>query len=62
MGLHFVTKEIVPKEQSMFYSKLFELRQTGDYDDLYTLTKDEVEPLIEMAQKYIEVLDSLLAK
>jgi uncharacterized protein (UPF0332 family) len=62
LGLHFVTKEIVPKEQSMFYSKLFELRQTGDYDDLYTLTEKEVEPLIEMARRYIEVLESLLAK
>ena len=62
LGLHFVTKEIVPKEQSMFYSKLFELRQTGDYDDLYTLTEEEVEPLIAMAQRYIEVLESLLSK
>jgi uncharacterized protein (UPF0332 family) len=62
LGLHFVTKEIVPKEQSMFYSKLFELRQTGDYDDLYTLMGEEVEPLIGMAQKYIEVLESLLTK
>lgn len=62
LGLHFVTKEIVPKEQSMFYSKLFELRQTGDYDDLYTLTEEEVKPLIDMAQRYIETLESLLAK
>lgn len=46
----------------MFYSKLFELRQTGDYDDLYNLTEDEVRPLIGSALEYIEELEILLHK
>ncbi len=61
-GLNFVIKGIVSKEQSKFYSKLFELRQTGDYDDLYNLTEEEVEPLIGSALKYIEELEILLKK
>ncbi|MBB3187221.1 HEPN domain-containing protein [Microbacter margulisiae] len=59
-GLNFVATGIVPKEQSKFYSKLFELRQAGDYDDLYRLTSDEVSPLIELAYQYVEVLEALI--
>src|ERR1035437_8085324 len=61
-GLNFVVKGIVSKEQSKFYSKLFELRQTGDYDDLYNLTEEEVEPLIEQALNYIQEIEILLKK
>lgn len=39
-----------------------ELRQTGDYDDLYNLTEEEVKPLIEPAREYIKVIESLLEK
>jgi uncharacterized protein (UPF0332 family) len=59
-GLNFVNKGLVPKEQSKFYSKLFELRQTGDYDDLYNLNGEEVKPLIPSALQFIEVLETLI--
>jgi uncharacterized protein (UPF0332 family) len=59
-GLNFVAKGIISKDLSKFYSKLFELRQTGDYDDLYNLTEDEVQPLIGSAIRYIEELEMLL--
>ena len=45
-GLNYVTKGLVSKEMARFYSKLFEMRQTGDYDDLYNLTEEEVKTLI----------------
>lgn len=60
-GLHFVTKDIVSKEQSRFYSKLFEMRQTGDYDDLYILTEEDVKPLIEPAKSFIVNIEGLLS-
>lgn len=59
-GLHFVNNGIIPKDQSKFYSRLFELRQTGDYDDLYAVTEEEVKPLIEAAREYIKVLELLI--
>jgi uncharacterized protein (UPF0332 family) len=59
-GLNFVLTGIVSKEQSKFYSKLFELRQTGDYDDLYNLTEDEVKPLIEPAKLYVKEIERLV--
>jgi uncharacterized protein (UPF0332 family) len=61
-GLNFVLKGVVPPELSRFYSKLFELRQTGDYDDLYNMTEDEVKPLIEVASTYLEFINVLLTK
>lgn len=59
-GLNYVTKGLVSKEMARFYSKLFEIRQTGDYDDLYNLTEDEIKPLIELSQKYIDELESII--
>jgi len=61
-GLNFVTTGIISKEDSKFYSKLFEIRQTGDYDDLYNLTEDVVKPLIEPAKIYIQNIETLLKK
>jgi uncharacterized protein (UPF0332 family) len=60
-GLHFVTTGIVAKEQSKLYSKLFEMRQTGDYDDLYNLTEEDVKPMIEPAKIYIQEIESLIS-
>jgi uncharacterized protein (UPF0332 family) len=59
-GLNYVTKGLVSKEMARFYSKLFEMRQTGDYDDLYNLTEEEVKPLIELSQKYIQEIEYLI--
>ena len=61
-GLNFVIKGLVSKEQSRFYSRLYELRQTGDYDDLYNLTEAEVRPLIVSARNYINEHELLLKK
>jgi uncharacterized protein (UPF0332 family) len=59
-GLNFVTEGVVTKEMARFYSKLFEMRQTGDYDDLYNLTEEDVKPLIELSKKYIDSIETLL--
>jgi uncharacterized protein (UPF0332 family) len=59
-GLNFIAKGLISKEHAKFYSKLYELRQTGDYDDLYNLTEEEVKPLIVPARKFIETIESFL--
>lgn len=59
-GLNYVTKGLVTKELSKLYSKLFEMRQTGDYDDLYNLSEDEVQPLIDPAKFYIQEIEKLI--
>ena len=33
IGMHFVSKGLLPKEQGKAFSRLFEIRHSGDYDD-----------------------------
>jgi uncharacterized protein (UPF0332 family) len=51
---------IGPKESGIFYSGLLDLRQTGDYDDLFHLTEEDVKPLKYSAEKYIDELLNLI--
>jgi uncharacterized protein (UPF0332 family) len=37
------------------------MRQTGDYDDLYNLTEEDVKPMIEPAKIYIQEIESLIS-
>lgn len=60
LGMHFIKKGIVSPDSGKFYSKLFELRQTGDYDDLFNLSESEVKPMISDSEKYIEELINLI--
>jgi uncharacterized protein (UPF0332 family) len=41
-GLHFIKTGIITKELGKFYSDIFEMRQTGDYDDFVDFTKEDV--------------------
>src|SRR5665647_2078832 len=45
-GLNFIRTELISKEAGKIDSKLFEIRQTGDYDDLFNLSEEDVKPLI----------------
>ncbi|HAQ20885.1 MAG TPA: antitoxin [Prolixibacteraceae bacterium] len=60
-GLHFVKTGIISKEAGKLYSKLFELRQTGDYDDLFNLTEDDVKPMIPLAHNFMNELQTLIS-
>ncbi len=60
LGMHFIREEIISKESGKFYSGLFELRQTGDYDDLFELTEEDVKPLLKPARDYIDEIEELI--
>ncbi len=60
LGQHFIKKGLVSKGSGKFYSKLYDLRQTGDYDDLFNLSEEDVKPMINSAQLYINELINLL--
>jgi len=62
LGMHFIKKGIVSQDSGKLYSKLFELRQTGDYDDLFNLSESDVKPMISASQKYIDELINLINK
>lgn len=59
-GLHYIKPEKVSLENGKLYSKLFSLRLTGDYSDNYNLTKDDVFPLIEPTERFIDAISSLI--
>ena len=61
-GLHFIKTGVVSSELGKFYSQLFELRQTGDYDDWKVVTESDVKPLIPMAELFLDTLESLIRK
>jgi len=60
LGMHFIREGTVSKESGKFYSHLFELRQTGDYDDLFDLTEEDVSPLIKASKDYIGEIKDLI--
>ena len=59
-GLHFVKTEKVERRYGKLYNQLFSLRLTGDYNDSYTLSEEDVVPLIEPARKLILRIEQLI--
>lgn len=43
-----------------FYSKLFELRQTGDYADWVYLTEEDVAPLVPKVEEFMDTIKWLI--
>ena len=60
LGQHYVKEGIISTELNQIYRKLFNLRQTGDYDDLAVLTKEEVLDLLEPAENFIKSIEQLI--
>jgi uncharacterized protein (UPF0332 family) len=59
-GLHFVKTEIVDNLTGKFFSDIYDLRQTGDYDDYIAFNKTDVVDLLEPANKLITCAEKLL--
>ena len=60
LGLHFVRTGLLSFEQGNLYKRLFELRQTGDYSDWIIITEEDIAPLIEPVQTFIEEIENLI--
>ena len=58
-GQHFVKPGLVDIKDGKLYHHLFSMRLTGDYDDTYGLTSEDVLPLIapasELSDKVIDI-------
>lgn len=59
-GLHFIKSTILPKDLGQFYSDIYDMRLTSDYDDFVGFTKDDVLDVIEPANKLISSIEKLL--
>ena len=59
-GLHFIKSGLIDQDLGRFYTRLFDLRQTGDYDDFLDFDEQKVLALLGPADKLISKIESLL--
>jgi len=53
-GLHFIQTGLVSKEDGRFFSELFDLRHTGDYDDFVYHNETTVIHIYDYAKGFME--------
>jgi uncharacterized protein (UPF0332 family) len=54
---HFIKTKLVPKEMGQFLRRVFEMRQTGDYEVETELTKENVLEALDYAEKFIPFIE-----
>jgi len=59
-ALHFVKTGIVRIEDGQLYRSLFELRQTGDYDEGKIVTREDIITRFEPTKKFIKTIEKLI--
>ena len=59
-GLHFIKTGKIEKELGKFYSDIFDMRQSGDYEDYVEFTKDDVLDLLIPADNLIISIENVL--
>ncbi|HEX8278510.1 MAG TPA: HEPN domain-containing protein [Segetibacter sp.] len=57
---HLVKKERLGKEEAGIYNELFAYRQNADYKDLMIFSQEDVEPLIERTENFIDEIKKLI--
>lgn len=60
IGQNFIAKGFLDKSYGRLFTRLFDLRQSGDYDDLYDATEEEILPLIDKTKSFIKAMEDLL--
>jgi uncharacterized protein (UPF0332 family) len=61
-GLHLIKTGKIDKRFGKLFTKLFDLRQKGDYGDLFDFDKKVVEPLIEQVKEFVEEIKKQIDK
>ncbi|RPJ23747.1 MAG: HEPN domain-containing protein [Nitrosopumilales archaeon] len=59
-GLNFIKSNRIDKKYGKLFTKLFDLRQKGDYGDLFDFDKKIVEPLINQVKEFNEEIKKLI--
>lgn len=59
-GLHFIKTDLISKELGKFYSDIFEMRHSGDYDDFVDYTKEDVLEAVIPAKELIATIAYIL--
>ena len=59
-GLHYLKENRIEKSFGKMYKQLFDLRQTGDYEDYIVIDEEDIKPFIEPAEKFIAKIENLI--
>lgn len=59
-GFHFVKEHLLTPECGRIFSKIYDKRQSSDYDDFKEFTKEEVENLYGQTLYLIKEVDALI--
>lgn len=58
--LHFIKTKKLDKNFGYIYSKLFTLRNAGDYEDFINYDKKSIEPLISQVNEFIHAIKTII--
>ena len=60
IGLHFVTTGRLSKEYGRLYSRLLQSRISGDYNDFFDFTEEDVNSFMQPTRELIKRLEELI--
>lgn len=61
IGSEFVKKDLLSKDDGRLISRLFNMRQSGDYDDLFDWTEEEVLPFFDKTKLFLGKMEDLIS-
>ena len=61
LGQEFVAKGVLNKEDAKLASRLQNMRQSGDYDDMFDWTEEDVLPLFEKTEALLQKMEKLIS-
>ena len=60
IGQQFISVGLIGKTYGRLFSRLYELRQSGDYDDMFDVTEEQVMPYFGQVEKFICEMETLV--
>ena len=60
IGQDFIRTGKLDKQYGRLISRLYELRQSGDYDDKYDATEEEIMPYFQQVEQLLEEMKKLI--
>lgn len=60
VGEKFIATGLLDRTYGKLFSRLYELRQSGDYDDTFDATEEEVLPYFEKVENFIKDMEALI--
>lgn len=61
LGQEFVCKGFLSRDDAKLASRLQNMRQSGDYDDMFDWTEEDVMPLFEKTESLIQKMKELIS-